>query len=854
MFKTILNVAPEHISDVPADDLGHLWTVFTKVKENIKDGRRLENLSWRLWYQEVVAPSFRLQSSHDSPFLDSPPVEQPPLSVDSDTASEPDEANTDVDQPSCPALPPSTSPTSQSRPPARLRPSLSPPTGRRRNASSHPLHCSNPDSASPLNRPPVHDRAHSTPAQSSSHSSRISPRRPPSFNLGKIITSLPQLRPPSLSAAVVAVLPPTTPPSSNQLLAPALVVLQPTPRPTPPDSPRVPNHYQIPSNSTTLLVPQPFSPEPTLAPPQNTPPQTTTAGPGPPPMAPVPVDDGRKKKTFFFKESPGAGEDGAASGSSASSAVKPVPPPQADQITEAVLNGLQNAANSKHARAHLPAKKGNPSTRQLSTLASRQAATRQVTVGHARGALKSALHQRHHSTQVTAATRAPPARSKSTATITTVPAPAPSNPPKRSTSSSKLPPPSEVSSANTIIAPTSPVRPASPAPLPAPAPSPAQTRPKHPVSQLSEKQAEKQPVRPLAHNNGGSKSTLSTKNGRSDMGTSSDFETSDTEGDDSSWASDYSDEDEPETGHITKEAALEAARQRDMFAKVPTRSYADLAKHRQKSGLLTNLFHPDPAIIPYLHHPFRAHSSAVTLGSRPTPPPPGVQSLTSKSTAAMPLAAQVTVTQAQVPANGRPGYRLRGRPEDLDVETSDEEDGEGEDVGSVSKSMAQRRLEELAGMRTKKHEAAKATQAHTQAQAQAQPPNGAQRRGRISQLQTTRMNVTGSEQVLPHHETSVQDLSTSYVHLPPTASAPIVLPHPYNLPAPAPPATPRTTRREMLATEMSESLRRQILWERETNRRLWGAYTRRGATTGDANGRRPPVGVYGNDAFHASGW
>jgi len=51
--------------------------------------------------------------------------------------------------------------------------------------------------------------------------------------------------------------------------------------------------------------------------------------------------------------------------------------------------------------------------------------------------------------------------------------------------------------------------------------------------------------------------------------------------------------------------------------------------------------------------------------------------------------------------------------------------------------------------------------------------------------------------------------------LPTVTSAPIPFGHPYNLPAPAPPSTPRTTRRQMLASELSESLRRNLLWERQ---------------------------------------
>ncbi|KAJ7880759.1 hypothetical protein B0H14DRAFT_2340679 [Mycena olivaceomarginata] len=41
---------------------------------------------------------------------------------------------------------------------------------------------------------------------------------------------------------------------------------------------------------------------------------------------------------------------------------------------------------------------------------------------------------------------------------------------------------------------------------------------------------------------------------------------------------------------------------------------------------------------------------------------------------------------------------------------------------------------------------------------------------------------------------------------------------PYNLPVPAPPSTPRTTRQQMLRNEMSESLRHNLLWQRKLSR------------------------------------
>ncbi|KDR68537.1 hypothetical protein GALMADRAFT_41167, partial [Galerina marginata CBS 339.88] len=51
---------------------------------------------------------------------------------------------------------------------------------------------------------------------------------------------------------------------------------------------------------------------------------------------------------------------------------------------------------------------------------------------------------------------------------------------------------------------------------------------------------------------------------------------------------------------------------------------------------------------------------------------------------------------------------------------------------------------------------------------------------------------------------------------PPTHQNPAPIPfgYPYNLPV-APPSSPRTTRRHMLSAELTESLRRNLLWERQ---------------------------------------
>lgn len=79
----ILSVTAEAVRDLQGQDaLYGLWTgellrddvfhyhiltfsplsVFTKCKGSVQDGRRLENISWRLWYRELTQaqPSYQL--------------------------------------------------------------------------------------------------------------------------------------------------------------------------------------------------------------------------------------------------------------------------------------------------------------------------------------------------------------------------------------------------------------------------------------------------------------------------------------------------------------------------------------------------------------------------------------------------------------------------------------------------------------------------------------------------------------------------------------------------------------------------------------------------------------------------
>ncbi|KAF7732786.1 hypothetical protein EC973_000060 [Apophysomyces ossiformis] len=53
----VLSLAVPNIHKLNAltsDNLSCMWTVFSKCKENLENGRRLENISWRLWFRESM--------------------------------------------------------------------------------------------------------------------------------------------------------------------------------------------------------------------------------------------------------------------------------------------------------------------------------------------------------------------------------------------------------------------------------------------------------------------------------------------------------------------------------------------------------------------------------------------------------------------------------------------------------------------------------------------------------------------------------------------------------------------------------------------------------------------------------
>jgi len=366
-----------------------------------------------------------------------------------------------------------------------------------------------------------------------------------------------------------------------------------------------------------------------------------------------------------------------------------------------------------------------------------------------------------------------------------------------------------------------------------------------------------------------------------------------------------------------EQAAREAQRQRDMIKKLPTESLQDLAKARANSvGLLTQLLNPHPEIFPPnhpyrrglssgaiqplglsstvamqsttsepgpsattpaiqtshalsaavpdtnplplgAHHkkpagsqpPPRLHGSAdewrkrVPSPSVPTPPIRRIPMQSTKSSAALPVSSQVgSITTKGAPSVAvttevltNMAYRPKGPPKDQEMEEDSGSEPETEKI-QVSKSVAEQKLKALAERKGIK-------------QNQAAPPQA----GPSRQAPQVDDEVSVWARFSQHRQRlSSHGLQFTPVSRPPP-TAPIPLGHPYNLPPPDPPTTPRTTRRQMLSTELSESLRRNLLWERQVSKNNVAGMKRSSSTIVSRNGTQPFIGMPRVVQLHTKG-
>ena len=296
-----------------------------------------------------------------------------------------------------------------------------------------------------------------------------------------------------------------------------------------------------------------------------------------------------------------------------------------------------------------------------------------------------------------------------------------------------------------------------------------------------------------------------------------------------------------------------------MFVKLPVALFQNLGRGPSRTrsvGLLTRLLNPLPEIFPPNHPYRRGYSSGEMRAGQqghgqqgqsnakpmnaPGPPnapsgpscaPGGIQ--VSKSAAALPISSQVQVGSvygkdvalAAMPtvslvlngngnanANGTGGYRPKGRHQSQELEDDSGSKDEANRGIQVSKSVAQEWLKALAQRR--------GIVTHN--------THGKQKS--LGGLATLDDNVPPwalARPSTPAYRQLCRQVSdrSPYPEEHPPMPTPIPVGHPYNLPLPAAPSTPRTTRRQMLQMEMSESLRRNLLWERQVSKVNLVGYT-----------------------------
>ncbi|KAI0715761.1 hypothetical protein C8T65DRAFT_694593 [Cerioporus squamosus] len=789
----ILSVAADVVKDLEGEDaLYGLWALFTKCKESLKDGRRLENISWRLWYREMASAQTTPSSSPGSlsPSFSEKRSPSPitPISEDGLVTSQ-------VPLP---------------------HPSLSPANDI---ATAHSWHAQH--SATTVITAGRRLSTASVPMERGKSQTSVCVGKmildilPCKLDVeGEMAVRSPTvpriLQPRPVVATVPTVQLPATPPPTNGLSFPRVVVVNPTPHPTPPATPSISHPPTTAAQPSSHLLPPPparsFVSSAHVAVSAG-----STKPPSPPKVAsrlhpkqpvatslltstkPVPhdavpagpskskhYDDDTLKasdRRFFLQD---AGSPSPDAGDRPESEARSE---HGDQGQEPDAHSPSSGTSSQmksELTGHTSAVGGG--AKRPRVLQVRRSKDRHIPVRPAFQRMQS-----HGARQTSQKKVAVADTKKTTFNIGSV-----SSNGSRSGKSNKADKEKEKEKKT----------------------EPNRTRPSSPTALTAAKQPNTRPnptVNPTTSTNGAGPSQQ--RRGIV-ISTSSEYETD--SDDDSEWASEDSADDKQKE---RKDKAAEEARQReeeeqrerDMFGKLPKRSYSNLG-NRTKSGLLSQLLNPDPNIFPP-NHPYRTSKSTqdMTQFARQAAAP---MLPTSRSSVAVPLAAQVTVqASVQSPAapadNARQGaYRPRGRPQEAELEDTESDEENPDDTIQVSQSLAQQKLAALAGRRHSDHGPA---QTHKQ-------PSGLQQ-------QRQQMQEAGGRPALPS-----------------VATAPIPLSHPYNLPAPAPPMTPRTTRRQMLQTELSESLRRNLLWERQVSR--INVTARRGGVLG--SGLRPLTTMNGD--------
>ena len=276
-----------------------------------------------------------------------------------------------------------------------------------------------------------------------------------------------------------------------------------------------------------------------------------------------------------------------------------------------------------------------------------------------------------------------------------------------------------------------------------------------------------------------------------------DEEDDEEEDDDSSgWGSEYSTESDL-SGPRTSSGAN---RQRDgssLFVKRPP-SDASLVRNASTGpGLLSQMFHPESSSTSLSNVHDSPSSSRVSEGLKAPPAQAAVQQ--QGENAPKPHLTRPSAPRAATTSAGKHAL-YRAAPEGTELESSSEE--EDDDASGAQ----QNGKAEANGSSSRRTSADAADESEYTSKAEAAL-------ARLQQQQTSRQQERRQQQQYPtHHVAGAVGRPLPPLH---QQSAP-------DVPTMAQPQTPRTTRRAMLATELSESLRRNLLWERQTRNKVFG--------------------------------
>ncbi|KEP54624.1 DUF1752 family protein [Rhizoctonia solani 123E] len=873
------------------DALRALWTVFTKTTSALADGPRLENMTWRLWHRQMLLDR---PMAPDNAVVAPIYVAESPVEIIDD-----DEENDSGGEWEDDSAPPSRDPT------IVPEASYTDKTGvhTRRQSSTTRLQCEVASSERIAILSASQPTASSRPIftiQSRSNSSPDNTYLSHGTNIGRIIS---HLLPDKLEVAVPSsfatqssilagstdqvlstprtqpvqflIQSPSTPPNPSVDVPahlPTLMVINPTPRPTPPATPSsrtraVPTNIPVAlSPSTTplalaapstlsqphlVLLPCPSASD-KLIPAAALPLTPTTV------TAPELADEDSKKKIFYVQSPEGAigSDDGRSHSSSSnsnttsnvtdahptlggqktpsiSSATTDEPAGNMDPTSETAPPSTQDVSAP---RGTNPARHSSGNSAYTRTRAARGAKTcKPAARAPHRGRPNPLVRTTSNSSDKSRGTDGKPrlARQHSVSeevvedieevegenkqtsastshTVTSLPraSPAPNlsmTPAKNQAQLPRTVVASRVSASPTALRQTlshirSPPNMVARASLVAPFTTIASAAPTMPTAH----DAPAETPRPPQNNN--SSALLGLGRRALHVETSSDLDLeSDSE---ESWSDDETDNEDP-----LARAANEAGRQRSMFEKIQPKAPP---RHQSRTGLLTNLMNPDPRFFPQAA--MRAHNSAQNLAAMRRPTAPAILQ-TSRSTVAVPKAAAVTAEEVTthvsvdpagraVGGSGTRGLRLQGRPQGgVDEEGSTDE--ENSMPNALSKTYAQRRLEALA----------------TKARVPPPPP--------MEQVRRTETN-TPTPALAPRpapqqpQATMPYDMDVRPIH------------------------SPRTVRRKMIAGELSESLRRNLMWERTSTRFAMGAGAL-GSGLRPLTGTRPGIQTTNSEQVTSSG-